>query len=343
MRRILFIKLGAIGDVIQAAAAVAELKQQEPHTQVDWIIGSSIEPLLEDLKFIDRRIAISDQILYQGPLLKRILTLAKGLFSIYQSAQRYDAIYIGHSSRQYLLFAIPAILKNLPRRLLAINIFHPILKQNRVSSYFDFLTSNIKAFHHSDSDALMKLGQSLLSEMTPSQYIQDRKGKYVVLAPGGSKNLLRDDMLRRWPVERYAQLAKKIIKDGYSVVLVGSKDDAWVLPFFQDIDVLNLIGKTSLKQLLPIFDACQLIVTHDTGPLHMATLTKTPILALFGPTYATAVVPLERVSLSALEAIGSVACAPCYDGKNYANCHDPICMKSHSVEHVFASAKGLLQ
>jgi len=150
-------------------------------------------------------------------------------------------------------------------------------------------------------------------------------------------------MLRRWPVERYAELAKKIIEDGHSVVLVGGKDDAWVLPHFRDIDVLNLIGKTSLKELLPIFDACQLIVSHDTGPLHMATLTKTPILALFGPTYASAVVPLERVSLCALEAIGSVACAPCYDGQNYASCDDPICMKSHSVEHVFASAKGLLQ
>ena len=94
MRKILFIKLGAIGDVIQAAAAVLELKKQEPQTQVDWVVGASIYKLLQDLSFIDRLIPIPDQALYSGSYARRIYALIGGLFILMKNARSYDAVYI---------------------------------------------------------------------------------------------------------------------------------------------------------------------------------------------------------------------------------------------------------
>lgn len=341
MRKILFIKLGAIGDVIQAAAAVLELKQQDPQTRVDWIVGASISKLLQDLSFIDRLIPIPDQVLYSGSYARRTHALIDGLFILIKNARAYDAIYIGHTNRLYRLFAIPAIFRNFPWRVLHPKVFTPSIAENRVSAYFAFL-SGARSFQVAASKALLSLGGLMLANVPKTNHLPEVHSKSIVLVPGGSKNLLRDDMLRRWPVERYAELARKLIGEEYAVVLVGGKDDEWVLPYFQSLKVVNLIGKTSLIELLKIFNHSQLVISHDTGPLHMATLTKTPILALFGPTYASAVVPLERIQLKAIDANSKVACAPCYDGKNYALCHDPICMKSHSVDTVHADAMKLL-
>lgn len=341
MRTILFIKLGAIGDVIQAAAAVLELKKQEPQTQVDWVVGASIYKLLQDLSFIDRLIPIPDQALYSGSYARRIYALISGLFVLVKNARAYDAIYIGHTSHLYRLFAIPAILRNFPWRVLRPIIFTPPIAENRVSAYFSFL-SGARSLQVGASEALLSLGRLMLTNASQNTHLPEIQSKYIVLVPGGSKNLLRDDMLRRWPVERYAELAEKFIIEGYSIVLAGGKDDSWVLPYFQNLNVVNLIGKTSLIELLQIFNHSHLVVSHDTGPLHMATLTQTPILALFGPTYSSAVVPLERIHLRPMDAVGKVACAPCYDGKNYALCYDPICMKSHSVDAVHACAMKLL-
>lgn len=341
MRKILFIKLGAIGDVIQAAAAVLELKKQEPQTRVDWVVGSSISKLLQDLSFIDRLIPIPDQALYSGSYARRIYAFISGLFILVKNARAYDAIYIGHTNHLYRLFATPAILRNFPWRALRPIIFTPPIAENRVSAYFAFV-SGARSLQVGASEALLSLGRLMLANTPQATHLPEMQTKYIVLVPGGSKNLLRDDMLRRWPVERYAELAGKFISEGYSIVLVGGKDDGWVLPYFQNLNVVNLIGKTSLMELLQIFNHSQLVVSHDTGPLHMSTLTQAPILALFGPTYASAVVPLEQFQLKAMDAIGKVACAPCYDGKNYAICYDPICMKSHSVDAVHAYAIKLL-
>ncbi|MBT8568336.1 glycosyltransferase family 9 protein [Polynucleobacter paneuropaeus] len=341
MKKILFIKLGAIGDVIQASAAVLELKKQEPQTRVDWVVGSSISKLLQDLSFIDRLISIPDQALYSGSYTRRIYALIGGLFILIKNVRAYDAIYIGHTNHLYRLFTIPAILRNFPWRVLRPKIFTPPMAENRVSAYFAFL-SGARSSQVGASEALLSLGRLMLANTPQTTHLPEMQTKYIVLVPGGSKNLLRDDMLRRWPVERYAELAGKFISEGYSIVLAGGKDDAWVLPYFQNLNVVNLIGKTSLMELLQIFNHSQLVVSHDTGPLHLATLTQTPILALFGPTYASAVVPLERIQLKAMDAIGMVACAPCYDGKNYALCYDPSCMKSHSVDAAHACAMKLL-
>lgn len=341
MRRILFIKLGAIGDVIQAAAAVFELKKQDPQTRVDWVVGASISKLLQDLSFIDRLIPIPDQVLYSGSFARRTHALINGLFILIKNAREYDAIYIGHTNRLYRLFAIPAIFRNFPWRVLHPKIFSPPISQNRVSAYFAFL-SGARDFQVGASEALLRLGGFILANSPKTAHLSEIQSKSIVLVPGGSKNLLRDDMLRRWPVERYAELAGKFIDEEHSVVLVGGKDDEWVLPYFQNLKVVNLVGKTSLIELLQIFNHSQLVISHDTGPLHMATLAQTPILGLFGPTYASAVVPLERIQLKAIDAIGKVACAPCYDGKNYALCYDPICMKSHPVDAVHADAMRLL-
>ena len=165
----------------------------------------------------------------------------------------------------------------------------------------------------------------------------EKNGKVVALAPGGARNILRDDALRRWPVENYALLAGKFLKEGYQVLLTGSHQDDWVRVPFEKLAVTDLVGQTSLTDLMALFGRCRLVVTHDSGPLHLAVASGTPTIALFGPTN-----PGEKIPSSGKTKVlwggEHLACRPCYDGRNYWDCHDNQCLKSLGVDRVFREA-----
>src|SRR5262249_38599606 len=139
----------------------------------------------------------------------------------------------------------------------------------------------------------------------------------IILAPGGARNSLVESPLRRWPLDSYRLLASELIMRGFGVVITGGPTDDWVSVAFKSLPILDLIGKTSLTDLLSIFAVSDAIITHDSGPLHVASLCGTPTIALFGPT-----IPMEKVSsnsnLHVLWGGQDLPCRPCYDGKLYA-------------------------
>jgi len=343
VKRILFIKLGAIGDVIQAAAAVEEFKQLHPEIKIDWVVGKAIAGLLQEMAVADRVIVISDQALFTGPIIRRMIALITIWMHMLAQMRAYQQIYIAHTAWQYGLLAVPIYFRNPRFFFTKIPHFFPRLNQYRVSEYLKFICGK-ELTYIQGSQTLQSLGtRLLLAGQWSKESVLDQlpEKKWIALVPGGSKNLLRDDALRRWPIEYYLTLSQRLLEEGYALVLLGGPDDAWASHFFAKLPVINLIGKTSLVQLVKIFSKASVIITHDTGPLHLATLTATPLVTLFGPTPAVAVAPLGRSSMQIFTADASVTCAPCYDGFSYAVCDDAICMKSISVDAVLQSVNEL--
>lgn len=341
MKNIAIVKLGAIGDVIQAAAAVNEYKKLHSDVKVNWIVGKPLEPFLSSMGVADHIIAINDQQILHGSLIERVSSLLKSFYQIFIQIKHCDELYVAHSNRQYSVFAIPLLLRNPALLFGGIKRFLPRVREYRVSEYFHFLSQGALSVERGNS-ALQSIGKNIINSDSGFQFIADSSKKCVALVPGGSKNMMRDDFLRRWPIDSYVELSRQLIADGYEVVLVGGKDDAWVKPYFSGIQVKDFIGKTSISNVVNIFSNVNLVVSHDTGPLHLATLTATPLVAIFGPTPVSAVVPIGRKSLAVLRAGANVACAPCYDGVNYAPCKDPICMKSTTVDMVYEKSIALL-
>jgi len=152
-------------------------------------------------------------------------------------------------------------------------------------------------------------------------------GRKALLFPGGARNLLRDDYLRRWPLEHYAALARLLKRRGWSVALGGAAGDAWVRPAFAGLGVADLLGRCDLAQTLGLCAAADHVVTHDSGPLHLAQASGARVTALFGPTQ-----PHEKLDPDAdvrvLWGGADLACRPCYDGRGYAACADPACLRS---------------
>jgi heptosyltransferase-2 len=158
--------------------------------------------------------------------------------------------------------------------------------------------------------------------------------EYVVVAAGGARNLHRDDALRRWPILSFRQLVEQLCREGRRVCLVGATSDQWVSDAMRGLDVDDLIGKTTLMQLLAIMQGARAVVANDSGILHLATLTTAGLVGLFGPTPANAVAPMGRPHTQILSADNRVSCSPCYDGRNFAACTRNICLESIPVQAV---------
>jgi heptosyltransferase-2 len=99
---------------------------------------------------------------------------------------------------------------------------------------------------------------------------------------------------------------------------------------------LNLIGRTSVRQLMALLSCCRLVVTNDSGPMHVAAAFGVSIVAVFGPTDHTTTSPLGegvRIVRRATD------CAPCL----LRQCPtDHRCMEAITVEEVLAAARELL-
>jgi heptosyltransferase-2 len=143
---------------------------------------------------------------------------------------------------------------------------------------------------------------------------------------------------KHWGDDRYGELAEALLADGYSVALLtspGERKQAEAiaarcsnLPIVgHDGDVLSLAAAIS---------HCSVIVTNDSGPLHLATALAVPSVSIFGPTD-----PARTVIPGATRVVQKPqACGPCY--KRECPLRDHPCMTQISVEEVFAAAVGLL-
>ncbi len=124
-------------------------------------------------------------------------------------------------------------------------------------------------------------------------------------------------------------------------MLVGDAGDAWVRSAFAPGEVIDLVGRTDLPQLVAVFRRCAAVVAHDSGPMHLARLAGAPVVALLGPTPPSMFFrPDQHVLVLWPGAV--LPCAPCYDGLDFAPCADNRCMQMIDVDAVMARVQAVL-
>ncbi len=109
----------------------------------------------------------------------------------------------------------------------------------------------------------------------------------VLLHPGGAKNPIRPNEMKRWPVERFALLANHLVrKRGVQLLLVGAESDRELtssVAGLSSVETPNLAGRLSLGQLGALAEIADLYIGNDAGSTHVAAAVGCPTLAIFGP------------------------------------------------------------
>ena len=267
---VLIIKLSALGDVIMASSMIKALRKEHKNVYITWYCGKEVVELVKLFEGVDEIICVDNSLL-AGSFTKKV-SFVFDAWEILKDRQ-FDLVLVAHSDARY-------------------NILTLGLKNTRRRSFAD-VRAPIHGRYHGTEYARLALGyDSSIEERYP---LADLKIKpkvgyddMVLLLAGGAKNFMNDDAIRRWPVENYIELARLIKSEGYRIGLIGSKGDLWTEDVFNEsgISYESFVGKTDVKGLVELIAGAKAMVTHDTGPRHIADLTGTFSIGIFGPVRA---------------------------------------------------------
>ena len=147
---------------------------------------------------------------------------------------------------------------------------------------------------------------------------------------------------KRWAPERFAQVADTLAGRGFKIVFFGgSMDEDMVTAAtgFMQSQPIIATGRFTIGQLAAAMRRCALIITNDSGPMHVAISQKVPIVAMYGPSNPKLYGPYTK---DAVIVTAQPPCQGCADGMKHS-CDDLQCMSRMTVGQVVAAAEKMLE
>lgn len=189
---------------------------------------------------------------------------------------------------------------------------------------------------YEDPDA----ARSVEKHMQAAKIPQDMP--YAVLAPGSSKNW----PVKRWAVERFARLGQYLIDEyGMAVIAVGAEFEAELGR--QAIDPIsgpaaNLAGITSIRETIELLRHAAIVISNDSGPMHLAAAVDVPVIGIFGPTNPRKWRPWSDSGI-AVTAQNCCERAPCYYLSRMPACEAEDCLGRIKVDDLKAAVDRLIK
>ncbi|MCP5492535.1 MAG: putative lipopolysaccharide heptosyltransferase III [Chlamydiales bacterium] len=331
IKKILVIKLRHHGDVLMATPVFQVLQKRMPQAQIDAYIYAETKPMLEGHP------SIQDFILYDKSK-KTLISELKRLWRIRKN--RYDlVINLTEGDRG----AVAAWVSGAKVR---VGVDPEGTGMWGKSSMYTHLCRNCPNPRHAVErglDVLRVIGIFPKSEerelffKTDSTYTPPLDD-YVLIHP------VSRWMFKSWPAEKMAKLIHILAERGEKIILTSSPSDierqmlTSIELLCPNIEIINLGGKTSLKELGTLIKNAKLLITVDSVPLHIASALKAPCLAIFGPTSEVNWAPYRNPNARVVAQ--NMPCRPCYR----AGCADSgrsDCLETLEVSAVVDELKTL--
>jgi ADP-heptose:LPS heptosyltransferase len=147
--------------------------------------------------------------------------------------------------------------------------------------------------------------------------------------------------LKRWPAERFVELAVAIAERRLGRILLvgGASERETAAQIAARCPVVDVVGRTTVRQLVGLSTVMDVLITPDSGPMHIAAAVGTRTIALFGPTDPGRVGPLgpghQVLSVP-------VPCGPCFRSGKFPNCPKALCMEGLRVSQVMDAVQRAL-
>jgi lipopolysaccharide heptosyltransferase II len=336
--KILIIKLSSLGDVILSTAALRTIRERFPqgNYKISFLIGEEAKDILLRSPQVDELLVCDLKNKDKGlvGLWKIGQILRKKNFDIVIDLQNSRASHVlaylsgcvdryGYNNKKFAFLLNHAVSDNkLP--------LDPVTHQFRILKMLgiDLLNNSLELWPSSED-------QKNVDELLNAQWLSQTQ---KVVGINISASLRWDTKL--WPLEYVICLCEELGAKDIRVVITGTQKDQEqaniLINSLKNTKVINACGKTNINELAVLIKKCQVFISADSSPLHIASAVGTPFIALFGPTDARRHLPPGNnyvVINSKLE------CSPCYKTR----CRTKRCMVEISPREVFDAVIKLLK
>ncbi len=317
--KILILKPSSLGDVIQAMPVLRLLKLHWPASEIHWWIDSTLAPLLEGdpgvasvIRFERRRWASPR---HWPEMLRSIRWMREQNFDLVidlQCLARSGAF--AWLARGKFLIGLDEVREG-ARGFYDVAVRRPTYHTHAVDWYLETLKAlNVPVHSNFDWIPVRPTTATELRRKWPLD-----SGRLVVIQPGARW------LNKRWPVEHFAELVKRMaaaVPEVRFAILGGEADRelSAVIAQAEPQRSMDLAGKLSLPEMIECIRLSELMVTNDTGPMHVAAALKKPVVGLFGPTEPRRTGPYGQLG-NVLQ--GTVPCVPCMK---------PVCTFAKPIE-----------
>lgn len=348
-KRVLAIKFWGIGSLQLLTPALATLRRRHPFAEITLLTLAGNAEFARGLGLVDHVVTLDVGTAGWVHVARRIVRLLRTL-----RATRFDAVYDFEFFTRFS--GLVSLLTRAPRRhgfaspsvwrggfhtdTIVFNRYWHVSRNFRAlaggEDGLNPTAHDVRAHaytEHDEARTALRLERSGIVDGEP----------YVVLNPNAGELSLE----RRWPAQNFIALARRFReREDWPVVLIGSASEReyvdTITKRIGDRRCLNLAGELSMGELTALFARSAVVVTNDSGPMHLAAAIGAPTLGLFGPETPVMYGPL---GLRARAMYRPPACSPCinvHDNK-VASCiyGEPQCLVALDVERVHEEALAL--
>lgn len=330
--RVLLIKPSSLGDIVHTLPVLDALRHRWPDAKISWLCGSAFVGLLEGHPQLDEVIPFERRLFgswWWNPRVARdLFRFTRGL-----RERKFDLVIdmqgLFRSGWLSWLTHAPVRVGFANAREMA-HIFYthrvPVLtmEQHAVDRYLTIarafgcekITPRFEMVVHDEDRAYV---DAMVNGI----------GRYALLMPGTNWPT------KRWSAGKFAELVAPLKEmHGLSTVVAGTPEIAELAA--QIPADVNMVGKTSLRQLVALIGRAELVIANDSGPMHIAAALNRPLISLFGPTNPLRTGPYQQMH-NVLRV--DIPCSPCYS----RSCSHTSCMKWISPDAVMNQTKRAME
>ncbi|CUS78141.1 heptosyltransferase-2 [Candidatus Kryptonium thompsonii] len=334
-QKILIIRLSSIGDIVLATPLIRVLRNKFTASQIDFIVKKEFSELLKFNPNLTNLIEFDSKNGFKELLKLKILILK----------ERYDLIIDIHNNLRSLFLRtlsgakVVKINKRIFKRFLLVK-FKVNLYKNAIHTVEKYIEPVSKFSIKNDNQGLeVFVPEDTIDKMKKKINFSERD-LYIAIAPSAKHET------KRWLPERFAQLGDELVeKFNAKIILLGGKEDkarCEIVEHLMKNKPINLCGQTTLLESSAVLSLCKLLITNDSGLMHIGSAMKTKIVAIFGSTvkefgffpYGTQSIVVEK----------NIPCRPCsHIGREKCPKGHFKCMRDIEVEDVFNACVELMK
>lgn len=317
INKILIIGLSCLGDNLLLTPAIKLIKDTFKKAEIDIVIGPRALDFAKDNHWF------SDYFVYNK---KKFLRFVKRL-----RKKRYDLIVDFRNS------LIPFFLRG---KFKLTFFFREMTSDKLYTHESERILKFLKPYFGTTGEVHLYFPLSNVErEKTDNmlKFLKIKRSDILIILNSGANFLPK-----RWKKERFAEVAKALIKNfNAKIMIIGTKQERKLAEEVKNLignkEVFNMAGRTTVSELASLIERADLMITNDTGPMHIASAVNCPVVAIFGPgnPYRYGPIGTKNYVVHA-----EIECFPC---RLEAKCKkDFICMDKVSVNQVLKSATLIL-